>query len=104
MARTVTDAAVLLDALVGYDPKDPYTAAYAIAGHKGSYTRHLDRDGLKGARIGVLTQAFGSDDDPDAGQVNALVRGGDQADRGVGGRDRRGRLPNLMDFIVETSL
>ena len=36
MTRTVTDAAVLLDALAGYDPKDPYTAAYVIAGHRGA--------------------------------------------------------------------
>ena len=74
MTRTVTDAAILLDALVGYDAKDPYTAAYAIAGHQGSYTDHLDAQGLKGKRIGVLKDAFGSDDNPEAAQVNALIK------------------------------
>ena len=59
MGRSVKDTAIVLDAIVGYDPADPYTAAYAIAGHKGSYTQNLDPNGLKGARIGVLKEAFG---------------------------------------------
>ena len=61
ITRTVTDAAILLDALVGYDERDAYTAAYAIAGHKGSYTQFLNKDGLKGIRVGVLKEAFGDD-------------------------------------------
>ena len=48
MARTVRDAALLLGALVGVDPKHPATSAVA-----GDYTRSLDPGGLKGARIGV---------------------------------------------------
>jgi len=57
MARTVADAAVLLGALVGPDPADEATAA--SAGHgEADYTRFLDPDGLRGARIGVLREAF----------------------------------------------
>ena len=104
MTRTVTDAAVLLDALAGYDPKDPYTAAYAIAGHTGSYTRHLDRDGLKGARIGVLTQAFGSDTGPEAAQVNALVRAAIKRMEASGAEFVEVAMGNLTERIVETSL
>jgi amidase len=104
MTRTVTDAAVLLDALAGYDPKDPYTAAYAIAGHTGSYTRHLDRDGLKGARIVVLTQAFGSDTDPEAAQVNALVRAAIKRMEASGAEFVEVAMRNLTERIVETSL
>jgi len=74
MGRTVTDTAILLDALVGYDPQDPYTTAFVIADHKGSYTQNLDAGGLKGARVGVLKEAFGSDQDPDCAQVNAVIR------------------------------
>ena len=48
MARTVRDAALLLGALAGPDPKDPATSAVA-----GDYTRSLDPGGLQGARIGV---------------------------------------------------
>ena len=74
MGRTVADTAILLDAVVGYDSADPYTAAYAIAGHKGSYTANLDENGLKGARIGVLTEAFGDDKDPDCAEVNKVMQ------------------------------
>jgi amidase len=104
MTRTVTDAAVLLDALAGYDPKDPYTAAYTIAGHTGSYTRHLDRDGLRGARIGVLTQAFGGETDPETAQVNALVKAAIKRMEASGAEFVEIGMPNLTERIVETSL
>src|SRR5205814_453098 len=53
MARTVTDMAKLLDAMVGYDPEDPVTALGM--GHiPETYTKFLEKDGLKGARIGIL--------------------------------------------------
>ena len=52
MARNVTDAAVLLGAATGVDPNDAATAAQA--GHAFTdYTRFLDDEALKGARIGV---------------------------------------------------
>jgi amidase len=57
IARTVTDAAVLLTALAGADPADPATAA--SAGHvEADYTRYLDPNGLRGARIGVAREKF----------------------------------------------
>jgi len=50
--RTVADAAAVLGALTGVDPRDPATAA--SAGHSFTdYTQFLDSDGLRGARIGV---------------------------------------------------
>ena len=52
IARNVTDAAVLLGAATGVDPKDAATAAQA--GHAFTdYTQFLDAEALKGARIGV---------------------------------------------------
>lgn len=52
MARTVADAAALLSALAGVDPRDPATAA--AEGHiEADYTKFLDPDALRGARIGV---------------------------------------------------
>jgi amidase len=104
MTRTVTDAAIVLDALVGYDPKDPYTSAYVIAGHTGSYTRHLESDGLKGARIGVLREAFGSETDPEAAQVNALVRAAIKKMEAAGAETVEIGAPDMMERIVETSL
>jgi amidase len=52
MARTVTDAAILLGAMAGADPRDPATAAAARA--VTDYARALDRGSLRAARLGVL--------------------------------------------------
>jgi Asp-tRNA(Asn)/Glu-tRNA(Gln) amidotransferase A subunit family amidase len=57
MARSVKDLAMLLDGMVGYDPEDPVTAL-GIGMVDGSYTRFLDKDGLKGARIGILRESI----------------------------------------------
>ena len=50
--RTVADAAAILGALVGVDPRDPATAGSAGKFHT-DYTQFLDPDGLSGRRIGV---------------------------------------------------
>ncbi len=51
-ARTVADAAAVLSALVGVDPRDPATSASA-GKFSTNYTQFLDPHGLQGARIGV---------------------------------------------------
>ncbi len=51
MARTVRDAAILLGALAGPDPKDAATAAAPAP--VPDYTGLLDAKGLAGARLGV---------------------------------------------------
>jgi amidase len=58
MARTVTDAAILLTALAGYDPSDEATNVKAATFTPNDYTQFLDADGLKGARIGVARKEF----------------------------------------------
>jgi amidase len=58
LARTVADAAVMLDVMAGYDPDDPVTAL-GVGKIPATYTASLDRNGLKGARIGVLRTLFG---------------------------------------------
>jgi amidase len=65
MARTVADAAILLGALTGVDPRDPATEAgrdRALA----DYTPFLDPNGMRGARIGVARNCFGFDPRVDA--------------------------------------
>ncbi|WNG25447.1 amidase [Cystobacter fuscus] len=57
MTRTVTDAAVLLGVLAGVDPSDAVTAVSQRHAH-ADYTRFLDVNGLKGARIGVPRERF----------------------------------------------
>ena len=65
MARTVSDAAILLGALAGVDPDDS-----ATAGSQGKsytdYTRFLDPNGLKGTKIGVVRKYCGFHDGVDA--------------------------------------
>ena len=57
MARTVRDAAILLGLLTGVDPRD--AATRASAGHSQTdYTASLNKDGLRGARIGVARKRY----------------------------------------------
>jgi Asp-tRNA(Asn)/Glu-tRNA(Gln) amidotransferase A subunit family amidase len=59
MARTVADAAAVLQVIAGEDPDDPVTAA--TRGREiPDYVAALDRNGLRGARIAVLRQAYES--------------------------------------------
>jgi len=69
MARTVEDAVTILQVVAGSDPADPVTAA-AAAHLPQNYSAALVRDGLKGARIGVLRFAYERDStDPEIVQV-----------------------------------
>ena len=55
--RTVADAAALLGAMTGVDPRDPATEASAGNAH-ADYSRFLDKDSLRGARIGVPRHGY----------------------------------------------
>jgi amidase len=71
MARTVRDAAILLSVLAGVDADDKATAdpeRQAVA----DYTKSLDANGLRGARIGVARNRFGFHDATDAVMTEAL--------------------------------
>ncbi len=65
MARTVEDLAKLLDVMVGYDPHDPVTAL-GVGHVPDSYTKFLDKNALKGARIGIIRESIGNNSDPSA--------------------------------------
>ena len=71
MARTVADAAVLLGALVGVDPRDSATAA-SRGRSATDYTQFLKAGALKGARIGVARNLAGFSDFVDA-KLNEAV-------------------------------
>jgi len=60
MARTVREAAILLSALAGADPRDPATRDPARP-EAPDYTRTLDARGLRGTRIGVWRSTTGVD-------------------------------------------
>jgi amidase len=53
LARTVADAATVLSVVAGYDSADPITKLSEGKIEK-DYTKFLDKDGLRGARIGVF--------------------------------------------------
>jgi len=74
IARTVADAAILLGAMVGVDKDDSATKSSAGRFYR-DYTKFLDRDGLKGARIGVPREVyFGYSDKSDGIADKAIKR------------------------------
>ncbi len=58
MARTVTDAAICLGAMVGIDPTDVKTINSEGKSFT-DYTQFLNKDGLKGKRIGLYKRPLG---------------------------------------------
>jgi amidase len=71
MARTVRDAAILLNVLSGIDPRDPATTS---RGRPPADDRTpLDANGLRGARLGVARATFFGYSDVADGIVNAAI-------------------------------
>lgn len=81
MARTVIDCALMLDCMVGFDPRDEFTGFAATASalglpRGGSYASSLSRNGpskLRKAKLGVVRQFLGSDSDPHCNSVNKVI-------------------------------
>lgn len=71
MCRTLRDAAILLGALTGVDPDDPYTNDSQGKSYT-DYVQFLDPNGLKGARIGVARKYFGFSDAVDGIMSEAI--------------------------------
>jgi aspartyl-tRNA(Asn)/glutamyl-tRNA(Gln) amidotransferase subunit A len=57
MTKTVEDCALVLGAIAGYDPKDPFTSRQPVP----DYTAQLGRD-IKGLRIGLIRELHEHDD------------------------------------------
>jgi len=75
ITRTVRDAAILLDAIAGYDPNDPITA-YNVGQIPPTYTAFLRTDALQGARLGVIREPMDPKADPssdDYQKVRAVI-------------------------------
>jgi amidase len=72
MTRTVRDAAIMLGVLAGVDPRDPATSASGTQG-QNDYTKYLDANGLRGARIGVARAKFFGYSDVTDKVINAAI-------------------------------
>ena len=94
MTRTVRDAAIVLDAIAGYDPKDPVTAQ-SYGQKPASYTSFLERNGLRGLRLGVIRTAVGRDADPNRPDYREI-----QSMLTEAARDLRARGAEIVDPIV----
>ena len=78
MARTVADLAKLLDGMAGYDPNDPLTA-HGIGHLPESYAGSLDKNGLKGARLGILREPMGFAAEPGSDDFKKITEVFDKA-------------------------
>ncbi len=78
MCRTVTDAAILLGAITGIDLRDSVTRQ-SRGKSVTDYTKFLDANGLKGARLGIVRKSFGFSDKVDrllGESIDAMKRAG----------------------------
>jgi Asp-tRNA(Asn)/Glu-tRNA(Gln) amidotransferase A subunit family amidase len=95
IARTVADAARLLDVMAGHDPADPATAL-GVAHQPATYTAFLDPHAVRGVRIGVLDTLFGTG--PDSAEVNRVM------EAAIGQLARLGAtIVHLSDATLDTT-
>ena len=106
MARTVKDLASLLDVMVGYDPEDPITAR-GVGHIPESFTKFLNKDGLKGARLGVLRESIGLNAEPESEDFKKVS---DVFDRAIGELKAAGAevvdpvvIPKIKELLAKRS-
>jgi amidase len=103
MARTVTDAAILTDLIAGYDAGDPYSVASRAGSGLPKISEQLDADSLEGVRLGLVTNAFGSEDEPQMAAVKDLILTAVEELRAAGATVVEVEIPDLFDQLVATS-
>lgn len=116
MTRCVADAALLLDVIAGYDPKDPITAE-SVGQVPASYAAGLRPDALRGVRVGVLRTRSNPPTARDTSATPAAAAAADSAARHlaeeyakVGGvieqavRDLRALGAEVVDSFVVPAL
>jgi amidase len=104
IARTVSDAAVLLDVIAGWDEADP-TTAVGYQRPPCRYAESLTAGGLRGARVGVLRWAFGDDSESAEADVNAVIETA-LADMRAAGAELIDpiEMPKLTEDLADTLL
>ena len=101
ITRTVEDTARMLDVIAGYDAADPVTA-FSLHKIPPSYTSFLDRDGLRGVRIGALMDVFGKD--AVHREVNAVVEAAIETLVGAGATIVRFNIANIEGLTRDLDL
>ena len=102
IARTVTDVAIALGIVAGYDLNDPVTAG--SIGNVPIYTDYLNPNGLVGARIGVAREVFGLDSNPESAKTNAVINVAIENLKSLGADVVDITIPNLATILGYPSL
>lgn len=84
--------------MAGFDPEDPITAL-GVGHQPPTYTAFLDRSALRGARVGVLREYFGTG--PAHGEVNAVMARAIDALRTQGAQVEDVAIPGLAELTAD---
>lgn len=103
ITRTVTDLAITLDVVAGFDPQDPVTAG-SIGKIPVSYTNYLNPNGLQGAKIGVAREVFGLNSNPESAKTNAVIEAAIAQLESLGAEVVDVTIPNLAQILSFPSL
>ncbi|KAH8664629.1 amidase [Xylariales sp. PMI_506] len=104
MCRTVRDAALLMDVLVGFDETDPKTGVLIVAGKPvgGSYAAQLGQQAAADVRLGVIRELFGDDADAEQAAVNQTVLEALDKLKASGCQLVDVEIPKLQEYLVST--
>ena len=101
LTRSVADAARMLEVMAAYDPDDPITA-FGRRQQPHSYMSSLDRDGLRGARIGLITDLMGTEAIHE--EVNVAVHNAVQLMEQLGATVLRIAMPRLTILTTDLAM
>jgi amidase len=110
LARSVRDLAIALDATVGADPAD--SATRILSGRQpASFISALDSTALRGARLGVFTEHFGTEADDQEGTrvvraalASMKARGAEIIDVAIPGLDSTINRAAVIDYEFKYDL
>jgi Asp-tRNA(Asn)/Glu-tRNA(Gln) amidotransferase A subunit family amidase len=95
LARTVADLAAVVAVVAGYDPLDPITA-FGESKRHDSYAPFLLADGLRGQRIGLLSDVVGIEERHR--EVNAVLSGAIATMTDLGAYVEEVSIPGLAEM------
>ncbi len=101
ITRSVADAARMLDVMAAYDPDDPMTA-FGRRQKPRSYVSFLERHGLRGARIGLVTDLLGTE--AIHAEVNSVVHDAVQLMEQLGATVLRLAIPHLTPLTADLGM